>query len=378
MKRALIGIGLVVLVGVVGGAGYVWYANHRATWLRLPGTVEIQEVRLSSRVGGRVENVLAQEGTIVEPGQALVMIEMPELRAQRDQYQARLKAAEAGLLKAQRGARPQEKESALAAANAAKARYDRMVAGFRAEEKDEARQEVAALRADLSFAHQELERHQRLRTTTSVSELENAVAAAARLEAKVRRAQARLDLYENGHRVEDIAEAKAEWHKWRAQAELLEAGTREEEIAEAEARVAELYGKLRELDAQLAEAVVRAPERAVVEVVAVRKGDVVAANHSVVRVLRADDLWVKAYVSEVDLGKVHLGHEVELTIDSFPSKRFQGVVAQIASASEFTPRNIQSVDERRHQVFAIKVRVDDPQGIFKSGMAADVWVQVRE
>jgi multidrug resistance efflux pump len=253
-----------------------------------------------------------------------------------------------------------------------------MVAGFRAEEKDEARQEVAALRADLSFAHQELERHQRLRTTTSVSELENAVAAAARLEAKVRRAQARLDLYENGHRVEDIAEAKAEWHKWRAQAELLEAGTREEEIAEAEARVAELYGKLRELDAQLAEAVVRAPERAVVEVVAVRKGDVVAANHSVVRVLRADDLWVKAYVSEVDLGKVHLGHEVELTIDSFPSKRFQGVVAQIASASEFTPRNIQSVDERRHQVFAIKVRVDDPQGIFKSGMAADVWVQVRE
>jgi multidrug resistance efflux pump len=98
----------------------------------------------------------------------------------------------------------------------------------------------------------------------------------------------------------------------------------------------------------------------------------------VVRVLRADDLWVKAYVSEVDLGKVHLGHEVELTIDSFPSKRFQGVVAQIASASEFTPRNIQSVDERRHQVFAIKVRVDDPQGIFKSGMAADVWVQVRE
>jgi multidrug resistance efflux pump len=139
-----------------------------------------------------------------------------------------------------------------------------------------------------------------------------------------------------------------------------------------------LYGKLRELDAQLAEAVVRAPERAVVEVVAVRKGDVVAANHSVVRVLRADDLWVKAYVSEVDLGKVHLGHEVELTIDSFPSKRFQGVVAQIASASEFTPRNIQSVDERRHQVFAIKVRVDDPQGIFKSGMAADVWVQVRE
>ncbi|MCI0683346.1 MAG: efflux RND transporter periplasmic adaptor subunit [Gemmataceae bacterium] len=376
MKRAILGIGAVVLVGVAGAAGYLWHVNHQAARLRLPGTVEIQEVRLSSRVGGRIEAVLTQEGAIVEPGQPLVHLEMPELRAQRDQYQARLQAAQATLLKAQRGARPQEKESALAAADAAKARYDRMTAGYRAEEKDEARHEVAALKAELTFAQQEMERHRRLRTSTSLSELESATSAAAKLDAKVRQAQARLDLYESGHRAEDKAEAKAEWISRRAQAELLQAGTREEEIAEADARVAELYGKLRELDAQLAEAVVRAPERAVVEVVAVRKGDVVAANQPVVRVLRADDLWVKAYVSEVDLGKVSVGQTVELTIDSFPTKRFQGVVAHIVSTSEFTPRNIQSLDERRHQVFAIKVRVDDPQGIFKSGMAADVWLQV--
>jgi multidrug resistance efflux pump len=74
------------------------------------------------------------------------------------------------------------------------------------------------------------------------------------------------------------------------------------------------------------------------------------------------------------LGKVHLGEDVEVTIDSYPGKRFAGKVIQIASASEFTPRNVQSADERKHQVFAVKVRVDDPQGVFKSGMAAEVTV----
>jgi hypothetical protein len=65
-------------------------------------------------------------------------------------------------------------------------------------------------------------------------------------------------------------------------------------------------------------------------------------------------------------------------VDSYPGKRFSGTVMQIAAESEFTPRNVQSVDERRHQVFGIKVRVPDPEGVFKSGMAADVYLQVQE
>ncbi len=148
-----------------------------------------------------------------------------------------------------------------------------------------------------------------------------------------------------------------------------------EEVAEAEALTAELRARLRELDVNLGEAAVCAPEPAVVEVVAVRKGDTAGPNQPLVRVLRADDLWVKAYVPETELGKVGLHHAVEVTIDSFPHKRFAGTVVQIASSSEFTPRNVQSADERRHQVFALKVRVADPQGVFKSGMAADVWLQ---
>ena len=97
-----------------------------------------------------------------------------------------------------------------------------------------------------------------------------------------------------------------------------------------------------------------------------------APNQPVVRVLRAADLWVKAYVPETQLGKVRLNQQVDVTIDSYPGKKFQGTVIQIASSSEFTPRNVQSADERKHQVFAIKVHVPDPEGVFKSGMAAEV------
>ena len=145
-------------------------------------------------------------------------------------------------------------------------------------------------------------------------------------------------------------------------------------MAEATAKVAELDARIKELDAQLAEAVVKAPEPAVIEVLAVRPGDILAPNQPVGRVLRAGDLWVKAYVPATQLGKVKLNQAVEVTIDSHPGKRFTGTIDQIATVSEFTPRNVQSVDERANQMFGIRVRVADTQGVFKSGMAADVYV----
>ena len=178
----------------------------------------------------------------------------------------------------------------------------------------------------------------------------------------------------NGPRSEEIAEAEAEVAKMQAQVDLLQRGTRSEEIAEAEARVQEIVAKLQEIDVQLREAIVAAPDKALIEVVSVRRGDTVAANQPVVRVLLAEDLWVKAYVPEPALGKVRLNQEVLVTNDSFPGKSFKGVITFIASSSEFTPRNVQSADERRNQVFALKVRVLDSDGIFKSGMAAEVLI----
>jgi len=175
-----------------------------------------------------------------------------------------------------------------------------------------------------------------------------------------------------GTRPEEIAEAEAEVARTQALAELCEEGTRPEEIAEAEARVAELYGPAPRAEVQLAEAVVVAPSTVRVETLPFRPGDTVAANQAVVRVLMADDLFVKAYIPEPQLGKVRLNQEVRVSIDSFPGRTFRGTITYIAAVSEFSPRNIQTVDERHNQVFAFKVRLLECEQVFRSGMAAEV------
>ena len=223
-----------------------------------------------------------------------------------------------------------------------------------------------------------MDREKLIGSASSKAAYELALATCQDWQGKVKAAQARLQLLLAGPRDEEIREARAELERVTADLDRIEAGTRSEELREADARVGELRGKLREIDAQLQELVVVAPERAVVEVIAVRPGDVVGPNQPVVRVLRAEDLWVKTFVSEVDLGKVRLNDTVAVTIDSHPGVRFEGTVVQIGSVSEFTPRNVQSIDERRYQVFAVKIRVDNPQGVFRSGLAAEVVLPLRE
>ena len=212
----------------------------------------------------------------------------------------------------------------------------------------------------------------------SRSDYDNAAAGLDRARAKVASTKATLELMVNGSRLEDIAEAEAELARYEASYQVLRKGTREEDKAAATANVAEAEANLREAETNLREATVIAPERCVVEVMAVRPGDLVQPNQAVARVLRADDLWVKAFVPSTELGKLRMNQSVEVTVDSYPGRRFTGQIIQIANEGEFTPRNVQSADERKHQVFAIKVRVADPDGVFKSGMAAEVFVKLGE
>jgi multidrug resistance efflux pump len=371
-KYLLIGLGVVVLgAGTLGG---YWFFGQREQALRLPGTVEVQEVRLGSKVGGRVAEVLIREGDLVQPSQLLVRFEAPELEAQREQWVARVQAMSAALDKMRNGARPEEKEAADAAAEAAQATYERLKAGSRAEEIRQAEAELKREQATLEVARLEFNRDDFLRSRNAgkQTDYDNTQAEYGRSVARVAAARAHLDLLLAGSRKEDINEAAAELKRARANAVLLHNGNRSEDIAQAEASLAEARGKLHEIEAQLQEAAVRAPEPAVVEVLGVRKGDVVAPNQTILRVLRAEDLWVKVYVPETELGRVRLGQTVAVAIDSYPNQRFEGTVTQIAAESEFTPRNVQSAEERRHQVFGVKVRVANPDGIFKSGMSAEV------
>ncbi len=369
----------VVLVAVGAGLGF-WSFGGGAPTLKLPGIVETQQVRLSSKVGGRVARVAVAEGDVVEAGQPLVYFDLPELQAQKEQLEAKVRAAYAELERARNGARPEEKAAAQAAYQAAQANYLRIKAGARPQEIAQARAELASARAELKRSEHDLERSSTLyqRQAESRAAYDAALAARDRLHGEVNRLQARLDLLLAGSRPEEVEEAAAKMGQAKANYDVLVAGTRAEDIAAAEARHAELQARLREINVNLDEAVVKAPEKAVIEVLPVRTGDVAGPNQPVVRVLRADDLWVKVFVPETELGKVRLNQTVTVTVDAYPHKQFTGTVMQIASVSEFTPRNVQSASERRHQVFAVKVRIADPQGVFKSGMAAEVVLPLHE
>jgi multidrug resistance efflux pump len=373
---------LTVVLGTsaVVALGIYWRFSGDDVSLRLPGVVEIQEVRLGSKIGGRVEEVYVREGDVVKPDDVLVRLETPELLTQRAQQRARVQEAQAQRDKAFNGPRQSEIEQALAAVESAQARYTRAKNGFRTWEVDQAKSDLETAEADLKQAKEDYVRTEATyrRTASARAEYDAARAILDRRQGLYSSALAKYKMMEEGYRQEERDEAKAEWKKAQATYELLMDWTRKEEREEAEAKLAEAKARLEEIEANLKEAVVVAPENALIEVVSVRKGDVVPPNQPMIRALRTGDMWVKVYIPETQLGKLRLHQGVEVTVDSYPGRRFKGEVSQINSISEFTPRNIQSIDERHNQVFGVRVRVIDPQGVFKSGMAAEVIVPLHE
>ena len=273
------------------------------------GTIETDEVRVASRYGGRVDEIMPQEGDALKAGQVIVELDAAELRARREQSAAQLAELEAGPRK---------------------------------EEIEAAQHDWEALVAQSEQARADAKRATELFTQKTISETEHdqALSRARALEKNAAAAKSRYD--------------------------LLLAGTRPERIAQARAHLAEIDTQLREMQ-------INAPSDCVLEVLDVKVGDVLAANREVATLLLSQHLWVRVYVPEPWLGQIKLNESVKVRVDSDPGKDFSGVVEQIARAAEFTPRNVQTADERIRQVFGIKVRLDNREDKLRAGMAADVF-----
>lgn len=341
----------------------------------LPGIVETQEVRLSSKVGGRVLRVLVKEGEIVENGRPLVILDSAELEAKRAQLIAQQELFQAKLDMMCNGPLPEQIEAAKAALEMSEARLNKLQAGWRREEVEMAKYDAEMWTAESERASAEYARLQSIKgnNTVSLTELDAAKAAMLRTKSQANSSAKNLEMLIKGTRVEDVAEAQAAVAKMKSDYELIKRGTRNEEIRQAKAQVAEVVARIRELDTLLAECSILAPDRCLVEVVGVRHGDMAAPNVPVIRVLYEGDQWIKAYIPETQLAFIKLSQKVVVTHDG-SSSEYEGEVSHIANISEFTPRNVQSPDERHHQVFGIKVLVKDAVGVFKSGMAASIRV----
>jgi multidrug resistance efflux pump len=356
-KRILI---VVILASLAALAAYSmgWF-NHD-TALQGSGTVEARDIRVGSKVGGRIDKILVREGDFVEPGQTLITFDDKELLASLAESRA---AAE----KAERGFRPEEIAEARAAAAQAKAEYDQRKNGYRQEDIDSAQAEFDRATADEIRTHLDFQRYDTLAQKDLVSKQQRDTAEAnwKMALAQKQSAQHKLDEQKRGYRPEEIASAEARYHQTQATLEKFERGNRREDIAAARAAFAYDEARFRERQ-------VLAPAAATVEVLDVRPGDLIPPNTPVATLLERDQIYVRIYIPETEIGRVHLGQKAGIRVDSFPNQVFQGVVEQINQQAEFLPRNVQTREERVHQVFGVKVRIDDTSHRVLAGMAADV------
>ena len=248
------------------------------------GTIEVDEVHVAPRTGGRVEKLFVQEGDTLHTGQPLAQLVAPEMEARRALAQAQI---------------------------------------------DTAMRDADAHIAQLEFMQADARRQENLLRSKTVSpnEAERARSAAA-------------------------AEEKS--------------------LDAARMRIVQMHAQFAEIEAELRELNVVAPNDCVVEVLNVKVGDVLAPNEELATLILPQHLWVRVYVPEPWLGYIKLGQEVHARVDSFGDEEFTGAVEQINRQAEFTPRNVQTVEDRIRQVFGVKIRLQNHEDKLRAGMSADV------
>ncbi len=293
--------------------------------VRLSGNIEAVDAQVGFKVPGRVASRLVSEGERVAAGQPVALLDDVEQKETVALRCAELATAEATLADLVAGSRPQEIATAKAALRSAEADRDR--------------------------ARLELARQQELRSkdVTAARDLETAEAACAVAVARADQAAEALKLAEEGPRRDAVTAARARVESARAALALAET--------------------------QLENTRLAAPFAGVVLSHNIEPGEFVAAGTPVVTVADLAHVWVRAYVSQTDLGRLRHGQPAEVRTDTFPGKVYQGTVGFISSEAEFTPKTVQTEKERVKLVFRIKVDLANPQDELKPGMPADVTLR---
>jgi multidrug resistance efflux pump len=373
------------------------------------GFIEGEAVMVAPEVTGRVVEMRADRGDEVQAGELLVLLDAALLQSQRMEAEAGMKAARANLARVEAGARPEELAAARAALSQVEAERDgaaqavvfaqdvisnplslEVEIGAARTQVGLAEQSVEMARADL--AEMELwhglhigeggdsERAWDLQLQAFQDALTQAQA---ELVGSQRYLNALLDIRANPLELEaqlHAAEATYELAEARvvaAQAALaeLEAGPTAEEVSMAEAQVRQAEAAVGLVDAQIAQLRLTAPMDGIVTSRSAQTGETATAGAPLLTVANLDEVTLVIYIPENRVGQIRLGQEVEVGVDSFPGRVFAGQVANIAGEAEFTPRNVQTQEERVNLVFAVKVRIPNPERLLKPGMPADATIR---
>jgi HlyD family secretion protein len=321
MKRFLLGI---LMVAVVGGLLYYFLTPGKKgedPFIKVSGNIETTEVDVGFKISGRISSLSIQEGDWVEKGKILATLDDEDLKQRLALARATLKSARIQLEKLLAGSRPEEIKQA----------------------------EAILRQAEFDFENKTIQ-YRRMKALFEKGVIPKET----------------LDNAETGFKV-----AKASVQSAMENYQLVKKGPRKEDIENARAQVEQADASLKLSETQLSYAVLESPISGVVSVKSGEVGEVVNPGTSILTLADIENVWLKAYIPEIDLSRVTWGQEVLVTTDLKPQKEYKGKISFISSEAEFTPKQIQTEKERVTLVYRIKIDIPNPDRELKPGMPAD-------
>lgn len=400
-RLAAAATGALLIVPLLAGCG----SQETNGPIEASGFIEGREVEVAPEISGRIAEMLAERGDTVQEGDLLVHLDDAMILSQRQEAQAALAAARANLAHVQAGARPEEIAAARAALAQTEAERDGAAqAVLNAQEEISnplsLESRIDAARTQVRLAEQEVERAE---AGLAETELKHGVYAREGGDAErtwdLQLQAARAELTQDQAELEGARQflsvlldqrenpltLKAQLHTAQTQLQLSEAqvagaqasldellaGATEEEIAIAEGRVRQAEAALQLIEAQVDQHTLTAPMSGMITTRSGQAGETATAGAPLLTIADLDEVTLVVYIPENRVGQLELGQEVKVRVDSFPDRVFAGRLATIAGEAEFTPRNVQTQEERVNLVFAVKVRIPNPDHALKPGMPAD-------
>jgi HlyD family secretion protein len=381
---------IVVLIAVLGAAGMLAYHSlHQDPTNRIvvSGNIELAQVDIAFKTSGRLIERTVNEGDAVQKGMVIARLDREQLLHQRDTATAALATAQAqyaeseSALKWQRETMAADLQLRNADLSAAQSQLLQLKNGARPQEVQQSQAAVAAAQSQYDGAKKDWDRAQTLykNDDISTSQFDQFRTRFESADANLKQVKEQANLVQAGPRAETIEGASAQVERARAslrvgQANEIETKRREQDIVARQGDIERAKSQIALIDSQLADTIAVSPINGVVLVKAADVGEILAPGTSVVTVGDIDHPWLRAYIREQDLGRVKLGDKVRVTTDSFPGKVYDGHVSFISSDAEFTPKQIQTSEERVKLVYRIKIDVDNSRHELKSNMPADAEI----
>jgi HlyD family secretion protein len=392
MKKKMM-IPLVVLAALAIGGTLIYRSRNGAPADRilLSGNIEMTEVDIAFKTAGKLIERTVDEGDRVKRGMTIARLDREQLEKQLEREQAALAVAQAQLAQSETAVRWQREQLGAdlagrrAELSAQQSRLAELRNGSRPEEVQEARAAVLAAEAEAQRAAKDWERAQVLFKNDDITAQQHDQyrTRAETAQAALRQARERLKLVEAGPRSEVIEAATAQVARARAgvqasEANELELKRREQEVTARRAEIERAKAQIALIETQLADTVAVSPADGVVLSKSAEVGEVLAPGTTVVTVGDMEHPWLRGYINERDLGRVKIGSKARVTTDAIGGRNYDGRVTYISPEAEFTPKQIQTQDERVKLVYRVKIEVANPAGELKSNMPVDAEIVVAE